>query len=117
VTTPISGMTRITDVEENVKIANEFKPLSQSEMARLKEVIGKYSGLMDQFCTGCGYCQPCPQGVRTPQIFRLMNFYTVYGAKDWAKRQYESIRSGLLEEVPIPAFNAENVKRSVPRRS
>ena len=94
VTTPISGMTRISDVEDNAKIANEFNPLSQSEMARLKEVIGKYSGLMDQFCTGCGYCQPCPQGVRTPQIFRLVNFCTVYGIKDWAKRQYESMRSG-----------------------
>ena len=94
VTTPISGMMRRSDVEENAKIADEFKPLSQSEMTRLKEVIGKYAGLMEQFCTGCGYCQPCPHGVRTPQIFRLMNFYSVYGVKDWAKRQYAPMRSG-----------------------
>ncbi len=116
VTTPISGMTRMSDVEENAKIANEFKPLSQSEMARLKEVIGKYSGLMDQFCTGCGYCQPCPQGVRTPQIFRLMNFYTVYGVKDWAKRQYESIRSGASRGSADSCIQCGECEKKCPQK-
>ena len=96
VTTPISGMMWMSDVEENVRIASEFKALSKGEMAKIREVIGKYSDLIEQFCTGCGYCQPCPQGVRIPDIFRFANFYRVYGVKDWAKRQYEMLRTGVF---------------------
>ena len=91
VTTPISGMTRMSDVEENTRIASEYEPLSAGDMARVKEVTDKYSALVEQFCTGCGYCQPCPQGVRIPDIFRLMNLHNVYGVKDWAKQQYQLI--------------------------
>lgn len=96
VTTPISGMTRVSDVEENARIVSEFKPLSKGEMARIKEVVGKYSDLIERFCTGCGYCQPCPQGVRIPDIFRSANFYRVYGVKDWAKQQYARLLSSAF---------------------
>lgn len=96
VTTPISGMTRMSDVEENARIASEYEPLSASDLARVREVIGKYSTLIERFCTGCGYCQPCPHGVRIPEVFRLMNFYNVYGVKDWARQQYEMMRSGVF---------------------
>jgi len=92
ITTPISGMTKMSDVEENARIASEYQPLSTADMVRIREVISKYTDLMEQFCTGCGYCQPCPQRVRIPEIFRLMNFYKVYGVKDWAKQQYEMLR-------------------------
>ncbi len=116
VTTPISGMTRMRDVEENAKTADQFKPLSQREMARLREVAVKYSGLMEQFCTGCGYCQPCRQGVRTPQIFRLMNFYTVYGVKDWAKRQYESMRSGAYRGCADSCIQCGECEKKCPQK-
>lgn len=94
ITTPISGMTRMSDVEENAKIASEYKPLSPSEMTEIKKFTDKYSSLMERFCTGCGYCQPCPQGVRIPAIFRLMNISNIYGVKDWATEQYARMRSG-----------------------
>ena len=88
ITIPISGMTRMSDVEENAKIANTYKPLSTQEMNQVDKFAEKYSSLMGKFCTGCGYCQPCPQGVRIPEIFRLMNIANIYGVKDWAKEMY-----------------------------
>ena len=94
VTTPISGMARLSDVEENARIADEYEPLSTDEMARIKEVIGKYTDVMERFCTGCGYCQPCPNGVRIPNIFRLVNFYKVYDLEEWARQQYGRMLSG-----------------------
>lgn len=95
VTIPISGMTQMRDVEENAKIASEYETLSLSDMEKTKEVIDRYSALVEQFCTGCGYCQPCPQGVKIPDIFRFMNFQTVYGVKDWARQQYAFLRIGF----------------------
>jgi predicted aldo/keto reductase-like oxidoreductase len=94
VTTPISGMTKMSDVEENAKLAREFKPLSSTEMGKIKDVTSKYSALVEEFCTGCGYCQPCDQGVRIPDIFRIANFKRIYGVDDWARQQYQRMRSG-----------------------
>lgn len=93
-TIPISGMTRMSDVEENTRIANEYELLTANEITRIKEVIGTCSALMEQFCTGCGYCQPCPHEVRIPEIFRLMNFYRIYRIEDWARHEYERLRFG-----------------------
>ncbi|MCW4037178.1 MAG: aldo/keto reductase [Candidatus Bathyarchaeota archaeon] len=93
VTTPISGMTRMSDVEENARIASEYEPLSTDELARIEAIIGRYSSLLARFCTGCGYCQPCPSGVRIPEIFNLVNFYRVYEVGDWARQGYEQLQS------------------------
>ncbi len=90
ITTPISGMTRMSDVLENARIASEYKPLSASEMKKVQRVAHNYIALTERFCTGCGYCQPCPQGVRIPEIFRLMNINSVYGVENWAKEQYNT---------------------------
>ena len=89
ITIPISGMTRMSDVEENAKIANTYKPLSTQEMNQVKEFVDKHA-VTGKFCTGCGYCQPCPQGVQIPRIFRFMNIANIYGIKDWAKEQYKT---------------------------
>ncbi len=97
VTALISGMTQLSDVEENAKIISEYKQLSAGDIVRIKEIIGKYTVLMERFCTDCGYCQPCPQGVRIPNIFRLSNFYKIYGAKDWTRRQYKRMQSGSFQ--------------------
>jgi predicted aldo/keto reductase-like oxidoreductase len=94
ITTPISGMTRMSDVEENTKIASEYKPLSVSEMSQVEKFVEQYSSLMEKFCTGCGYCQPCPQGVRIPDIFKLMNISNMYGVKKWATAQYARMLAG-----------------------
>ncbi|MDQ1281272.1 MAG: uncharacterized protein QG670_2537 [Thermoproteota archaeon] len=94
ITTPISGMTRMSDVEENAKIASEYKPLSRSEMKTVKKFALNYVALTERFCTGCGYCQPCPQGVRIPEVFRLMNINSIYGVEKWAKEQYTRLRQG-----------------------
>ena len=94
VTTPISGMTRMSDVEENARIASTYEPLSTDEMTQIQAVVGRYSTLMERFCTGCGYCQPCPNGVRIPEIFRLVNVHRVYGVTEWARQEYAAMRSG-----------------------
>lgn len=94
VTTPISGMARMRDVEENVRIASACQPLSDDAMTRIQAVIGQYTAVVERFCTGCGYCQPCPNGVRVPRIFRLVNLARVYGLHAWARQQYRRMLSG-----------------------
>ena len=73
VLTVLSGMTYMEHLQDNLDTYLDFKPLTESEMAALKEIaelLGKYPLIG---CTGCQYCMPCPYGIDIPGIFRFYN--------------------------------------------
>ena len=47
-----------------------------------------------RYCTGCKYCEPCPNGVMIARTFELMNQHRVYGLTGHAKRGYKAIVEG-----------------------
>ena len=83
----VSGMSTISQLEENVETANIETPLSDDEKDRIQKVIEEKKKLAELYCTGCGYCMPCPNKVNIPRIFEIMNWKRVYGV-DAAARQY-----------------------------
>jgi hypothetical protein len=93
ITTCISGMTKMSEVEENARIASDFKPLTEGEMEDVQRVINHYEALSDPFCTYCSYCKPCPNNVDIPQIFRLVNSAKVYGLQEWAINRYKQVKA------------------------
>ena len=75
VTCVLSGMNSIEMAEENCRIAsvcetNEFTDEDFALISAVKDAINKDIKVP---CTGCGYCQPCPQGVDIPGAFRCYN--------------------------------------------
>jgi predicted aldo/keto reductase-like oxidoreductase len=93
IATCISGMTRISEVEENARIAGNFQPLTEEEMEEVQNLVNHYEALSDPFCTYCSYCKPCPQNVDIPQILRLVNFAKVYGLGEWAVNRYRQVKA------------------------
>ena len=79
VTLAIPGMQRMREVEENIPVG-DMPEMSEDEKAELLKSIGalrkKYR--YDQVCLRCGYCQPCPQGVVIPTVFRALDMYRNY---------------------------------------
>ena len=75
VTCVISGMGKMEEVKENIKVTNETLPNSivEEEIRLYNEVKEVYNELMNVDCTGCGYCIPCPAGVNIPLCFELYN--------------------------------------------
>ncbi len=66
VTCILSGMHSMDMVTENVATAS-ISPagcLTEEEAALIEEVKGIIAENTKVGCTGCGYCQPCPQGSR-----------------------------------------------------
>lgn len=89
VTCVLSGMNSLDMVRENCRIAaevhaGEFTPENFALIGRLREEL---SGAVRVGCTGCGYCQPCPQGVDIPGIFRCFNEIPADGLGR-ARREY-----------------------------
>ncbi|MBD3183609.1 aldo/keto reductase [Candidatus Poribacteria bacterium] len=79
VTLAIPGMQRMREVEENVTVGNMPK-LTDEEVTELLKSLGsmKKEYRYGQVCLRCGYCQPCPQGVVAPTIFRAVDMYKNY---------------------------------------
>jgi predicted aldo/keto reductase-like oxidoreductase len=88
VATAIPGMMRIEEVEENVRIGESFTSMSVDERRALVEAVESISR---EFCRGCGYCQPCPQGIPIPIILRQLAYYKSYGLTSWAKSRYRMV--------------------------
>jgi predicted aldo/keto reductase-like oxidoreductase len=88
VTCAIPGMTRVSELEQNIKVAQEFRKLSIQEIRELVERVGDVGR---DFCRNCGYCLPCPQDINIPDVFRFEGYYTRYGMKQWAMKQYAAL--------------------------
>jgi len=84
----ISGMENIQMVEENCATASRGEPLSEEERAQILAALEEKKKLADLYCTGCGYCMPCPHGVDIPGNFQLMNTYRLYGLLEHAQSEY-----------------------------
>lgn len=88
VTTALSGMNTMQQIDENVATCSREEPLSAEELQAIRNATEESKRLADLYCTGCRYCLPCPQGVAIPEIFSAMNYHRVWGLSDLARRQY-----------------------------
>jgi len=106
----LSGMSTMEQVEDNLKTFGEFKALSEKEKDTVDKVVALINSRVQNGCTGCGYCMPCPAGVEIPRNFRTWNTYHMYRnynmVKDeWEKRLGEEhkakncIKCGKCEQV------------------
>ena len=79
VSSVIPGMISARQVEDNVA-AVEQGPLSEAERQELVRVVGELRKAYryGQLCLRCGYCQPCPQGIDAPAIFRAADMAREY---------------------------------------
>lgn len=74
----LSGMSTMEQVEDNLHTFTEFKPLSEQEKQTIDEVVEILNSRVQNGCTGCGYCMPCPAGVNIPANFSAWNTYHMY---------------------------------------
>lgn len=106
----LSGMTTMEQVEDNLSTFASFEPLSDAERAVIEKVADALHSRVQNDCTGCRYCMPCPAGVDIPQCFRIWNQYHIYenvneakwnwtnGMED-AKKASNCVRCGRCEQV------------------
>jgi len=86
-----SGMNTLEMLNENVATVNAFEGLSAEDRAHMDRILDEFAAVGEKFCTACGYCMDCPNGVDIPGNFRLYNHARVYGLTDWARSQYQAM--------------------------
>jgi predicted aldo/keto reductase-like oxidoreductase len=104
ISSALSGMGSIEMVEENVATASLQTPLTPSERKQIIEALREKKRLSDLYCTGCGYCMPCPNGIDIPRNFELVNYLRLYGLEEYTKQQYRQLGEKKVEGEIVPAW-------------
>jgi predicted aldo/keto reductase-like oxidoreductase len=75
VTTVLSGMSNMAQLEENLRLAGDSSPgmLTDNQKAVYKSVLEIVNRRCKVRCTGCNYCMPCHVGVNIPGSFSAYN--------------------------------------------
>ena len=75
VLTVLSGMTKMPQLEDNLRTTKNFKPLSPYEVEVIERALSAYKLASTVPCTSCRYCMDCPAGVDIPKVLMIYNNY------------------------------------------
>jgi len=97
VTVVLSGMNEEAHIEQNLAVAGQAQAdsLTAKELDLVERAGRKYHELMQVGCTGCGYCMPCPSGVKIPNCFDFFNKMHMFGNVAESKFMYIAFGSGM----------------------
>lgn len=106
----LSGMTTMEQVADNLATFGNFEPLSSAEQEIVAQVADRLRSRVQNGCTACQYCMPCPAGVDIPQCFRIWNQYHIYEnvnearwnwtkAMEDAKKAKNCVKCGKCEQA------------------
>ena len=100
----LSGMSTMEQVEENTDIAASDRALDESERTAIEAHATRLAEMAKLYCTGCGYCMPCPSGVNIPRVFSLYNTGRVYGLWDFVRADYAAmVKARQDNQLPADA--------------
>jgi predicted aldo/keto reductase-like oxidoreductase len=87
----LSGMSAMTQVEENLRLADHscVGAFSPADHALIAEVREKYSARIAIPCSKCNYCMPCPNGVQIPANFDFFNYAHLFDDLAGARFKYQ----------------------------
>jgi predicted aldo/keto reductase-like oxidoreductase len=85
----LSGMSSMEQVEDNLQTFSPFKPFTQEEFQAAEEIVKLINSRVQNGCTGCRYCMPCPAGVNIPGCFSAWNTYHMFQNYNVVKWKWE----------------------------
>lgn len=69
----LSGMSDMAQVNENIELFTDRRPLSADDGERITRAVEKLKALPTIPCTSCNYCDQCPQQIPIPRLFKGFN--------------------------------------------
>lgn len=83
----LSGMSDLSQLDDNVSYMKDFKPLDMTERQAVSTVVDIISNKNLIPCTACRYCTDgCPKNIPIPNLFACMNAKELYN--DWNSHMY-----------------------------
>jgi uncharacterized protein len=115
VSTVLSGMSSMKQLEENLRSADEAEVASITPEARemLSRVRSSLEARAPIPCTRCGYCMPCPSGVDIPTNIEFYNEGVMY--EDWSAPRFKYLRGLTPEKRAVACENCGECEEACPQ--
>ncbi len=90
VMTVLSGMSDISQMEDNLSCMRDFVPLNEAEKETIRKVQEALKEIPSIPCTACHYCVAgCPKHIVIPDIFEAMNMHIEWKDDKHAAQLYK----------------------------
>lgn len=99
VLTILSGMTRTSDIEENLATFSPLKECSKDDLDALERAAQALLKLKTIPCNSCNYCMPCPYGLDIPAILTFENMLLSNKVPPTAREALALYRKMIPEEL------------------
>ena len=76
ITTTLVGFGESREIPEALRAVEAFSGVDEAHVARVR---GAIDGAFGELCTGCQYCDDCPEEVPVPQLMDAFNHLQLYG--------------------------------------
>ena len=70
------GFANQNELDETIRAVETFQPISA---AKIQEIRQNLTEAFNQLCTGCKYCDDCPEGIAIPKLMDAYNHYMLSG--------------------------------------
>jgi predicted aldo/keto reductase-like oxidoreductase len=84
VTVAIPGATSLAQWNLDISAAQHFSAMTAEEQKRCRDEAWL---LQSNYCTGCGYCLPCPSEMNVPELMRMERYTEVFGLTEWLSEE------------------------------
>ncbi len=101
ITASIVGFSAPEEVDEAVAALEGAECLDEGYRQDLIARMEAVKPVEGDFCTGCGYCRECPQGVNPTRFMKSMRDFAMYGVKK------DRLGRWLLSQYPHSDIRAE----------
>lgn len=75
ITTALVGFSNPGEVREALRAVATFAPVDGTHVARMKKHAGE---AFQDLCTGCQYCDKCPEGLPVPKLMNIYDHMKLY---------------------------------------
>ncbi len=72
ITVSLVGFSNQNDLAEAIRAVDGYQPIPKE---KIQEIRDSLQGAFNELCTGCRYCDNCPEGVPVPKMMDAYNHY------------------------------------------
>ena len=96
VTTMINGLSNPSDVDNSIAAVQE-PAFTEGQLEEIEHFLDSLAKENVGFCTACGYCLPCPQGIDIPAVLECVYQERFLGFKEHARKHYQKLKGPRAE--------------------
>ncbi len=95
----LNGFTTRKHIDMACRVADVAMSFNDKDLEKIRKKIGDN---MNSACTGCGYCDNCPQNIPVPSYMQLYNEKQIFGSSDKEMKK-KSYLWGITESHGVRA--------------